>query len=214
MKIYAYSIYEPMSGVTHMEEIHSPTTDNDQSEDDEIQECTSVSSTSSTASIVPLRNSSQERTTLCTPTLLQIRLESSSSQRPNETRRPHCIICLEVMESFPENTYQRLMVSNIPVHLVCSCKFMAHKTCLEEWLQRKLACPICHCSARLQPRPGQRLHRSNRTYQRLLDSEETQQANYRMYIRGQYCAQCIQCACFFSFFGTLVWISYAYTHLQ
>lgn len=200
MKIHAYSIIELMSRVTHMEELHSPTTDNDQSEDDEIQECMSVSSTSSTASIVPFRNSSRDRrTTLCTPTLLQI---------------PHCIICLEAMESFPENTYQRLMVSNIPVHLVCSCKFVAHKTCLEEWLQRKLACPICHCSARLQPQAGQHIHRLNRNYQRLLDNEETQQENYRMYIRGRYCAQCVQCVCFLSFFGSLVWISYVYTHLQ
>lgn len=197
-----------MSRVTHTEERHCPLTDDDQSEDDEVRECTSPSSTSS---IVPFQKPPTERATLCTPTLLQIRLESSSSQMSNEA---YCIICLEAMEAFSENASQQLLVSNIPVHLVCSCKIMAHTSCMEEWLQRKLACPICHCSAQLQPRPGQRVLRLDRTYQRLLDNEDTQAANYRDYMRRQYCAQCVQCGCFLSFIGFLAWMSYMYTHLQ
>lgn len=89
---------------------------------------------------------------LCTPTLMQRAAAASVSSSESH---PTCLICLESLPSVGPARAPPVLVSNIPVRLVCNCTVHAHPACLARWLQRTLACPICHHAAQFQPRPGQ-----------------------------------------------------------
>ena len=131
-----------------------------------------------------------------------------------------CLICLEALSPPPPARGRRcgrggrggpatstpmLLVSHIPVRLVCNCTVTAHPACLSRWLQRTLACPICHCSAQFQPLPGQVVRPSHGAYQRLLDHEQTRHVNYLWEIRRRQCAHMAQCACALVTVGFVIW---------
>ena len=172
---------------------------------------------------------------LCTPTLLSLQRaecpdevvchRGGSGVRPattspdDDTART-CLICLEALSPPPPARGRRcgrgvrggpaasppmLLVSHIPVRLVCNCTVTAHPACLSRWLQRTLACPICHCSAQFQPRPGQVVRPSHGAYQRLLDHEQSRNVNYMWEIRRRQCAHMTQCACALATVGVIVW---------
>ena len=172
---------------------------------------------------------------LCTSTLLSLQRagcpdevgchRGGSGVRPATTSPDDdtvrtCLICLEALSPPPPARGRRcgrggrggpaasppmLLVSHIPVRLVCNCTVTAHPACLSRWLQRTLACPICHCSAQFQPRPGQVVRPSHGAYQRLLDHEQSRHVNYMWEIRRRQCAHMAQCACALTTVGFIVW---------
>ena len=149
---------------------------------------------------------------LCTPTLMQ-RVASASTSSDGH---PLCLICLE---PFPLGTItgaQQIRVSNIPVGLVCDCTVHAHPACLARWLQRTLACPICHCAAQFRPRPGQvvRTSATHYAYQQLQERETTRQLDYAWEIRRRQCIHVLQCSCALGFLGMLAWAFAAYSAIS
>ena len=149
---------------------------------------------------------------LCTPTLMQRAAAASVSSSESH---PTCLICLESLPSGGPARAPPVLVSNIPVRLVCNCTVHAHPACLARWLQRTLACPICHGAAQFQPRPGQVVRSSTHAvYQRLLEREEARQVDYVWEIRRRQCVHFLQCGCALTFLGALGWAFAAYSALS
>ena len=149
---------------------------------------------------------------LCTPTLMQRAAAASVSSSESH---PTCLICLESLPSGGPARAPPVLVSNIPVRLVCNCTVHAHPACLARWLQRTLACPICHGAAQFQPRPGQVVRSSaHAVYQRLLEREEARQVDYVWDIRRRQCIHLLQCGCALTFLGALGWAFAAYSSLS
>lgn len=222
------------------EESHTDATDDDctdtseesrDTEDAEIMLYTSVPATircgsRASSSSPPLRRTSSPVATgvtdrraskprLCTPTLMQRAATGSMGSTASESQHPACLICLEPLPSGGLTGAPPVLVSNIPVRLVCNCTVHAHPACLERWLQRTLACPICHGAAQFQPRPGQVVRSSTHAvYQRLLEREEARQVDYVWEIRRRQCIHFVQCGCALTFLGALGWAFAAYSSLS
>ena len=98
---------------------------------------------------------------LCTQTLIQGAAAGSVSS--SESWCSTCLICLEPLPPHGDGA-PTVLVSNIPVRLVCNCTVHAHPTCLAHWLQRTFACPICHRAAQFQPLPGQVVRSSTQQF--------------------------------------------------
>ena len=207
---------------TSEEESHSDT------DDAEIQLYTSDPNTvrgeTRAVSSSPLRRTSSPATTdethshvsskprLCTPTLMQRAAAGSAALSESH---PTCLICLEPLPSGGPAHVPPVLVSNIPVRLVCNCTVHAHPACLARWLQRALTCPICHHAAQFQPRPGQVVRSSTHAvYQRLLEREEARQVDYVWEIRRRQCIHFLQCGCTLAFLGALGWAFAAYSALS
>lgn len=149
---------------------------------------------------------------LCTPTLMQRAAAGSAAMSESD---PTCIICLEPLPLGGPARVPPVLVSNIPVRLVCNCTVHAHPACLARWLQRTLACPICHGAAQFQPRPGQVVRSSTHAvYQRLLEREEARQVDYVWEIRRRQCLHFLQCGCALTFLVALGWAFAAYSALS
>lgn len=157
-------------------------------------------------------DSGSSKPMLCTPTMMQ-RIASASTSSEGQ---PVCLICLEPMPLGEIMSAPPVRVSNIPVGLVCDCTVHAHSACLERWLQRTLACPICHCAAQFRPRPGQvvRTFAANNAYQRLLEREDTRELDYVWEIRRRQCVHFLQCSCALGFLGMLAWAFAAYSAIS
>ena len=149
---------------------------------------------------------------LCTPTLMQ---RAAAASMSSSDSHPTCLICLESLPLSEPARAPPVLVSNIPVRLVCNCTVHAHPACLARWLQRTLTCPICHRAAQFQPRPGQVVRSSTHAvYQRLLEREEGRQIDYVWEIRRRQCFHFLQCGCALTFLGALGWAFAAYSSLS
>jgi hypothetical protein len=63
----------------------------------------------------------------------------------NKEKNNSCLLCLIEINPNEDvfNSTNIILKNNSEYYFGCSCKIVLHKTCMEEWCNARLCCPIC-----------------------------------------------------------------------